>query len=51
MRKLSVNYKKDDTMPQNEWWFDLEEHVITVEYKKETGKWFLVVRRKEKKAT
>lgn len=35
-------------MPESEWWFDLTEHEFTVEYKEETKKWFLVVRRKIK---
>jgi len=33
----------------SEWWFDLSKHTVTVEYKEETNKWFLIVKLKSVK--
>lgn len=35
-------------MPENEWWFDLSKYTVTLEFKGQVKKWFLVVREKEK---
>lgn len=33
----------------SEEWFDLSKYTVTIEFKEETGKWYLVVRRKLEK--
>jgi len=38
-------------MGQGEWWFDLAEHEVTIEFNEMAKKWMLVVKKKLKKAS
>jgi len=38
-------------MGESEWWFDLTEHEVTIEFIEKAQKWMLVVKKKPKKAS